>query len=316
MPLMVVVNGTAGRQRESPTVDQLRSHLNHARQPHEIHAVKRPRDLPQAVQRAADAAQARGGALVAVGGDGGINTVAAEAWRRGLALGVVPQGTFNYFGRTHAVPEDLEAAVRHLLDGVRHGRLRPVQLGLLNQEVFLVNASVGLYPQLLQDREAYKRRLGRSRWVAAWAALRTLMSPHRDLHLQLCHEGEPQRVVRTPTLFVGNNPLQMAQVGLPEASLVGRGTLSAVALAPVSRWGLLKLALLGGLGRLGDAQAVQHGAVTSLTVAPVGGSARRVARPVRVAMDGEARWCTPPLTFEVAAQPLWLLGADMRPRAD
>lgn len=35
---------------------------------------------------------------------------------------------------------------------------------------------MGLYPDLLEDREAYKARFGRIRWVALWAASATLLS--------------------------------------------------------------------------------------------------------------------------------------------
>ena len=50
----------------------------------------------------------------------------------------------------------------------------PVQVARINDRVFLVNASLGLYPELLEDREAYKARFGRSRWVAFVAACATL----------------------------------------------------------------------------------------------------------------------------------------------
>ena len=46
------------------------------------------------------------------------------------------------------------------------GRLRGVQAGLVNEQVFLVNASVGLYVALIADRERAKARLGRSQLVA------------------------------------------------------------------------------------------------------------------------------------------------------
>lgn len=55
--------------------------------------------------------------------------------------GVVQQGTFNYFARTHGIPVDLADAVRHLLRAVPS----PVQVAGINQRVFLVNASLGLY---------------------------------------------------------------------------------------------------------------------------------------------------------------------------
>ena len=33
------------------------------------------------------------------------------------------------------------------------GDLRPVQVGFVNRRMFVVNASVGLYPKMLADRE-------------------------------------------------------------------------------------------------------------------------------------------------------------------
>lgn len=61
----------------------------------------------------------------------------------------------------------------------------PVQVGLINERVFLVNASLGLYPEMLQDREAYKARFGRSRFVAFGSALITMLGRHRDLRLRI-----------------------------------------------------------------------------------------------------------------------------------
>ena len=52
---------------------------------------------------------------------------------------------------------------------------KPVQVAGVNDRVFLVNASLGLYPDLLEDREAYKARFGRSRWVAFVAGCATLL---------------------------------------------------------------------------------------------------------------------------------------------
>ena len=130
----------------------------------------------------------------------------------GAVLGVLPLGTFNYFCRVHGIPDDLADATRLLLDGVP----RPVQAGLVNDRLFLVSASLGLYPQVIEDREAYKRRYGRSRIVALWAGLVTLMQAHRPLRLALESHGAA-RQLRTPTLFVGNNALQLAQLGIAQA---------------------------------------------------------------------------------------------------
>ncbi|HSN80882.1 MAG TPA: diacylglycerol kinase family protein, partial [Rhodoferax sp.] len=71
-------------------------------------------------------------------GDGTLNTVAQAAHAVGCAMGVVPQGTFNYFARTHGIPVDPREAVRLLL----HAAPQPVQVDGVNDRVFLVNASL------------------------------------------------------------------------------------------------------------------------------------------------------------------------------
>jgi diacylglycerol kinase family enzyme len=105
---------------------------------------------------------------------------AQAAHAAGCAMGVVPQGTFNYFARTHGIPADPTAAVRLLL----RTSVVPVQVAGINDRVFLVNASLGLYPELLEDREAYKARFGRSRWVAFVAGCATLLRAQRRLRLR------------------------------------------------------------------------------------------------------------------------------------
>jgi len=141
----------------------------------------RPDELARVAAEAAAAAVARGTAVVAVGGDGSLNTVAQAAHAAGCAMGVIPYGTFNYFARTHGIPTEPIAAMRLLLDA----RPMPAQVAAINDRVFLVNASLGAYPELLQDREAYKARFGRSRWVAFVAACATLLRAQRRLRLHI-----------------------------------------------------------------------------------------------------------------------------------
>jgi diacylglycerol kinase family enzyme len=214
-------------------------------------------------------------------------------------MGVVPQGTFNYFARTHGIPTDTEAAARGLLQA----RVSPVQVGLLNDRVFLVNASLGLYPQLLQDREAFKQQFGRYRFNAVLAALGTILRQHREWTLEL-DLGERSVTVRTVTLFVCNNRLQVEQLGLPQAPATGAGALAAVMVRPMGRLGMLGLAVRGALGRLAEASNAVDFAFRRLSVAPAHG--QRV-RSLRVAMDGEVLHLRTPLTFAVAPRPLQLL---------
>lgn len=168
----------------------------------------RPSELLHVATEAAAAAVASGTAVVAVGGDGSLNTVAQAAHAAGCVMGVIPHGIFNYFARTQGIPTDPVAAMGLLLDA----RPTTVQVAAINDQVFLVNASLGIYPELLQDREAYTARFGRSRWVAFVAACATLLRAQRRLRLHI-ERGATERDVQTLTLFVGNNRLQLQQFG-------------------------------------------------------------------------------------------------------
>jgi diacylglycerol kinase family enzyme len=265
---------------------------------HEIFQVASGTSITAAAERAVAAATASGGIVVGAGGDGTLNAVAQATLGSGCGFGVIPQGTFNYFGRTHGISSDTEAAARSLLNG----RLRPVQVGCVNDRVFLVNASLGLYPQVLEDREEQKRRHGRSRLVAAWAALVTLWRGARPLRIELEHGGVRRRL-RASTIFIGNNRLQLEQVGLPEAHALEDGKLGVIVVHAVPGPALLWLMLRGALGRLRESADIEHFALAELTVRPL---RRRRRHRVKIAADGEVSWMTPPLRFAVADEPLWL----------
>lgn len=168
---------------------------------------------------------------MAAGGNGTLNAVARAVLGSGVPFGILPQGTFNFFGRAHGIPQDAHAATRCLFDA----RIEPVQVGLLNDRLFLVNASLGLYPQLLEDREAYKQRYGRSRMVALWSGLVTLLRAPPQLTLQLEHGGQA-RTLRTPTLVVGNNALQLERLGIAEAAALQQGNWSRCRCARWAPW--------------------------------------------------------------------------------
>lgn len=296
-PFFIVQNTGSGRDNAHDVQATIRQVLDAAGRRHELIPVDDGRQLPAAAQAAVERARQQGGIVVAAGGDGTLSAVAQVVLGTGLPFGILPQGTFNYFGRTYGIAQNTEAAARSLVAA----RPQPVQVGLVNGRVFLINASLGLYPQLLEDREAYKQRFGRSRAVALWSALATLARAHRQLAVQLEHEGQV-RQLRTPTIVIGNNALQLEQVGIAEADELARGRLVAMGVRPAGTLALYGLVLRGWLSRLGDADHVFSFGFDRLTVR-VGRGRRRV----KVALDGEIHWLDAPLEFTVSPQPLLLL---------
>lgn len=300
--LHFVINGRSGSQDGDGTRETIESALATAGRRGQLHACV-PGDLERMTADLARRAREERSAIVAVGGDGTINTVAQAAHKAGCPLGVIPRGTFNYFARTHGLATDVATAMAQLL----HARPEPVQVAAVNDHLFLVNASVGLYPDLLEDREVWKNRFGRSQGVAIWAALATLLRAHRRLRLRIGLDGT-QREVQTLTMFVGNNRLQLEQVGVAEErrrdAPRDNGRVTAVMLKPIGSFAILRLLLRGAMGTLGEADDIEHFEFQQMVVKPPAGGGRR---RLKLAFDGEVVYMRPPLDFRVLSVPLYLL---------
>ncbi|CAN7265014.1 diacylglycerol kinase [Acidovorax sp. LjRoot129] len=300
-------------KRPGADLDLLRAKLEGvaALQQHNVvwHVPGQRGDIVQLARDAAYAARGDGGLVVAAGGDGTINAVAAAALRVGVPMGVLPMGTFNYFSREHGLSLDPEAAVQDLLQALHAGDMRPVQVGFVNQRMFVVNASVGLYPKLLAEREKASKRFGRSRLVAVASAVWSMFRPasgRRWRVVMKTHEGAQARQEEhlVTTLFVGNNPLQLDRMGLPQGRMVADGgKLAVVLLQPQGRWAVARTVWNAATGQLHKDHAVTSMACTELTVEPASW------RPpqVKVAFDGEREWMAPPLHFHIGKRPLWLV---------
>ena len=301
-PLFILLNAGSGHAETDLQRSTIEDVLRRSGRMFELKVVEQADQLGDVAQQMVERAKAVGGIVVAAGGDGTINTVARRALAGACPFGVLPQGTFNYFGRTHDIPEDLTEATEALLAST----MQPVQVGQVNDRVFLVNASIGLYPTLLEERERDKQQFGRSRFVAFVSALKTIFAWTGKLRITL-HINGVTEVLKTPTLFIGNNRLQMEQLGIePMRVALDEGKLAAVALKPVGRLAMLGLILRGALGTLGEAEDLITFGFKSMTV-------KRPAfrgRKIKIATDGEVTYMATPLHFKVLEDQLLLLKRD------
>jgi diacylglycerol kinase family enzyme len=303
-PLIFVLNAAAGTQQADEQRALIEGALKAAGRAGEL-VFSKPANLAVLARQAAFKAAVMRTAVVAVGGDGTVNTVSQAVHAEGCLMGVIPYGTFNYFARTHGIAVDKMQAMQTVLGLTA----KPVQVATVNKQVFLVNASLGLYPKLLEDREAYKARFGRSRLVALGAACATLLRAHRQLRLHI-ELGAAVHDVRTTTVFVGNNRLQLAQVGVQLGGGTGthdNGRIAAVMLRPIGTLAMAGLMLRSAMGTLGEADSVESFEFEHMVVKPRLDLGKN---KVKVAFDGEVRWMRWPIEFEVSHKPLYLLKPD------
>jgi len=242
---------------------------------------------------AARAAAASGAdAVVAAGGDGTVSSVASALAGTATPLGVLPIGTLNHFARDLGIPLDLASAVRVLAGR----RVRRVDVGEVNGRTFVNNSSIGLYPDIVVQRDELRRH-GYRKWTAlAIATLRTIRR-YRGVSVRI-RTGESTEKARTPFVFVGNNEYHVDGIRLGARDRLDAGRLFAY-LAPRLRGrdlpGLLVLALAG---RARAHQTLESFAAVELQI----DTSRR--RRLRVAFDGEVALMSTPLHYRVRPRAL------------
>ena len=289
----VILNARAGSGHEGDDRRSLEEALAANGIQATIHAVSAGQDIVAATRKALAAGAE---VLVAAGGDGTVSAVASCVHGSKAAMGVLPMGTLNHFARDLGVPEKLEDAVAVLARGVRVG----VDLGEVNGRIFVNNASLGVYPDMVRDRIRQQRRLGRGKWWAMlWATLGTL---RRSPFLRLTLEIEGKEVVRcrSPFVFIGNNDYVMEGFNIGARESLRDGRLSIYTTTRSSRLGMVGLALRALAGRLRQADDFAMAAARHLRI----DSPRR---RLLVATDGEVTAMDTPLDFRLLRGALCVL---------
>ena len=230
-------------------------------------------------------ASARAEIVVAAGGDGTVSRVAAGVIGTSAVLGVLPIGTLNHFARDLHIPVDIERSVATIV--ARHiGR---VDVGEVNDRVFINNSSIGIYPSIVEVRDELKRQ-GVHKWPATALATFRVLRQHRGMRVTI-EIGGRQTVWRTPFVLVGNNEYAVEGIRLGERNRLDQGRLSVYAAPRVRTRELPKLLMKALLGR------ARHSGEFEMVSAPELRVTRAGAGRIRVALDGEVARMTLPLHY-------------------
>ena len=173
--------------------------------------------------------------IIASGGDGTISGVSAGLAGLPNQFGMIASGTFNYFARSLNLPETVEEAI----DVIARGKIRPTGIAMINDKVFLNNASIGAYAAILQTREGIYKRWGRSRVAAYWSVVKALATLRAPLKLTVTYDGKSFNH-RTPIVFAISNAFQLNQMGLSGEDCIANGGMVLLIAPDTNRWGLFK----------------------------------------------------------------------------
>ncbi|MGX1565236.1 phosphatase PAP2 family protein [Streptomyces sp. NPDC055506] len=218
-----------------------------------------PQDVAAELEKAAGRARVLG----VCGGDGTVNTAARIALSHRLPLAVLPGGTLNHFAYDLGVED-----ARDLARALRQGDAVRVDVGRFScgeeHGVFLNTCSVGVYPELVRERERWSHRIGG--WPAGvLAARRVLRADRHPLEAEFQGRTRPLWL-----LFAGNGTYHRVGLAPGRRLDLADGQLDVRVVhggrRPAAR--LLAAALAGPLTRSPAHAAVQVGRLRLDHVAP------------------------------------------------
>jgi diacylglycerol kinase family enzyme len=273
MHVIVLLNAKAGSVRSSASEDH-------------------PTMGADLTAQARRAANERPDAVVAAGGDGTVSGVAGGLAGGDIPLGILPLGTLNHFARDLGLPLDSEKAI----EVIRSGHVRRVDVGQVNDHVFINNSSIGIYPYMVTDRERRRAQHKLAKWMAAVPAFFRMMRHFPRRRLRILGEGFA-RPYRTPCLFVGNNEYGMELFTFGRRPRLDGGKLWFYVVKPREPLQFFWMVCRMCFGRLDQARDLD---TFQLAEAEVGAKTSRLP----VALDGDVQIMHTPLRYRARPRAL------------
>jgi diacylglycerol kinase family enzyme len=216
------------------------------------------------------------------GGDGSQALVASVAMAHDVAHVCVPAGTRNHFALDLGLDRrDLVGALDAFTDALE----RRVDLARVNDRVFVNNASLGLYAEVVQSASYRDAKLGTWRRM-----LPDLTGPHGST-TDLRFRGPDDREYPDAALVVvSNNPYDLhGAVSVGTRPRLDTGRLGILTARLHGARTVARIATFGALGQQLRVGALRQWSSTRFEVTAAG--------PVAIGIDGEAAELSPPLRF-------------------
>ena len=217
------------------------------------------------------------------GGDGSQALIATVASRAGIPHVVVPAGTRNHFALDLGLDrEDVVGA----LDAYGEASERTIDLATVNGRVFVNNASLGLYAEIVQSPEYRDAKIR-----TASEMLPDLLGPDAQ-PLDLRYTGPSGEAHTTAQMvLVSNNPYQLADLsGIGTRERIDLGELGVVTAQIEGALAAEQFVALNAAGQIRRFPGWREWTAARFRIDSGG--------PVQIGVDGEAMSLDPPLVFE------------------
>lgn len=243
-----------------------------------------PEEMVKRITRAVEQGVKR---IVVSGGDGTIALAATQLAGKATELAVIPSGTLNHFAQRTGIPIQAAEALHIALNS----NARPVDVGYVNDSLFINTSSVGAYPTFVRSRNHLENRMHYFP-ASIIAGIRRLVR-FRPIRITLAG-----KLLHTPLVFIGVGERELRLPALGQVKEEGQHGLHLLAVECNNRLKVFMLVLKSffwGIDPLEKAMVLQNQLVDNIEM-----TFHHRRRRIHVALDGELHWLEPPLQYRLA----------------
>ena len=237
-----------------------------------------PEDTGQGL--AARAAAANADIVIAAGGDGTTHAVATGLLGTQSALGIIATGTMNNLSRSLSIPETIEEACA----AIATGETRLIDVGKINEHVFLEVAGVGLEAALFPAAEEIKSPGLFKTIRGAVAGLITLLT-FKPARIRITIDEIRRRPYRAIQVTICNSPFYGAHLQVAPQVLMDDGLLDVAIYRDFSKLEYLRHAISISQGRRNFQPKIRFRRARSLRIT--------ADHPLEIQADGVPQGYTP-----------------------
>ena len=161
--------------------------------------------------------------VIAAGGDGTIHAVASGLIGTKSTLGIIAMGTMNNLAHSLSIPDTVEGACAI----IAKGETKKIDIGNINDHVFLEVAGVGLEAVLFPAAEEIKSRGWLSTVRGAFDGLVSLFS-FKPASIKVSFDGHRNRSYKVLQVTICNSPYYGVHLQIAPGTLMDDGLLDVV----------------------------------------------------------------------------------------
>jgi diacylglycerol kinase (ATP) len=226
--------------------------------------------------------------VIVAGGDGTIHAVANGLVGTQSTLGIIPTGTMNNLAQSLNIPDTIPAACVAIANGETH----LIDVGKINEQVFLEVAGIGLEASLFPAAEEIKKPGLITTLYGVVSGLRTLLT-FKPTRIRITFDDRQRRPYEALQVTICNAPFYGMHLEVVPNILMDDGLLDVVIYRNFSKLEYILHAISISQGRRSYQPKIIHKRVSSLRI--------NSDQPLDLQVDGVPQGTTPALVTVLPA---------------